>query len=168
MGRMNKFCNCIPMRTGVIIIAILCLAVGIICGIPFILNLHLRINDSHYILQPLDYIALVIISLMILVSCFGLIIVCCAESARLLKVYSWLFFFIVFLTYVCAVYMTIVIASSSYLKHSWPYIIVIFICVFIGTYFAKVISDYASSVNAKQNNAQTPGRMEDSNVTNSQ
>ncbi|CAG8827573.1 20948_t:CDS:2, partial [Racocetra persica] len=142
-------------------------AVAIIGGLLFIRSLQIAVDFRNYTLNALDYITLVIFSLMILVSGFGLTVVCSAESARLLKVFSWLFNLIVLLQYVYAVFITIEISSSAYSKYFWHTIIFSFIDAFIATYFAKVISDYASSTKDVQDDTPTPGRMEVSNVTNS-
>ncbi|CAG8682406.1 34816_t:CDS:2, partial [Racocetra persica] len=63
MARMNRCCGCIPMRPGVITIALLSLAGGIL---GLIQNIQLLTNSYYYILGSSGYVASVVNSLTIL------------------------------------------------------------------------------------------------------
>ncbi|CAG8628696.1 18183_t:CDS:2 [Cetraspora pellucida] len=165
MARMNRCCGCIAMRPGVITITIFTLAGGIL---GLIQNIQILTDYYYYVLGSSAYVAMVANSLTILVAGFGLIVVCCAESARLLKTFSGLFIFIVFIHYAYAIYITIVVATSGYFRYFTTLVILSFIGAFLLSYFAKVISDYAASAKEEQDNYITPRRMETSDVTNNQ
>ncbi|CAG8571155.1 1774_t:CDS:2, partial [Scutellospora calospora] len=165
MAPMNKCCGCISMRSGVITIAILWMSGGIY---GLIQNFQLLSDNYQYIIGSTVQIALAVNSLTILISGFGLMVVCCAESARLLQIFSGLFIFVVVIHFIYAIYFAIVVSSSGYWSYYEYYTINHFVGAILGVYFAKVIADYAKIVRLEQNNTQTLGIIEASNIANNQ
>ncbi|CAG8602597.1 2160_t:CDS:2, partial [Racocetra persica] len=120
------------------------------------------------ILGSTAQIALVINCLTAAITLFGLFVVCCGESAQALKIYSGLFILAVIVHFIYAIYFVFVAASNDVLRYYMGTAISQFVGYLFGVCFAKVIVDYTKLVGLEQQNAQTPGRVEASNMTNHQ
>ncbi|CAG8545671.1 16163_t:CDS:2, partial [Dentiscutata erythropus] len=113
-------------------------------------------------------IAIAINSATILITSFGLMVVCCAESAKLMEVYSGFYTFIVIVHIIYAIYFFIAASSNYILDYFMRIAIYQLIGAFIGVYFAKLIAGYAKSLKLNQDSVQTPRKVEDPNMTNNQ
>ncbi|CAG8513810.1 16275_t:CDS:2 [Cetraspora pellucida] len=168
MARMDKCCGCIPMRAGVITIAIFWLIIGIYNLIQNIEFQLIAVKDYYSnVYKTLEIVikyALIINSLTILVTVFGIIVVCSMGSARLLKIFLGLYILIIVLHLIHAIYFTVVISSYEFFDFFIDITIKNFIGPLIGIYFAKVIADYIAIVES----ATTSRTIEDSEVANNQ
>ncbi|CAG8483244.1 12046_t:CDS:2, partial [Dentiscutata erythropus] len=140
--------------------------IGGVLGI--IQNIQILTTPYINILGSSGIIALVINSLTTLVSGYGLIVICCSESPRSLKILSGLFIFIVILHFLYGIYLIIITAVNDVLSYFVSFIILHFVGAFLGFYFARVVSDYAKIVRHEKGDISSPRRIEGSNVTNNQ
>ncbi|CAG8598499.1 3524_t:CDS:2, partial [Dentiscutata heterogama] len=113
-------------------------------------------------------IAIAINSTTILITCFGLIVICCTESAQLMEVYSGFYIFIVIVHIIYAIYFFIAASSNNILDYFMKVATYQLIGACIGVYFAKLIAGYAKSLKVNQDSVQTPRKVEAPNTTNNQ
>ncbi|CAG8730641.1 7376_t:CDS:2 [Cetraspora pellucida] len=157
---------CVTTKQAVVIIALLWMCGGIVGAVQ---NYMLLSDPYLYEIGSTGHIALVINCLTVAITLFGLFAVNCGqESVQSLKIFSGLFILAVILHLIYAIYFIIVVSSNGILG-SYPGItIYLFVGPLIGAYFAKIIADYTKIVELRQQNVQTPGRVEASNTTNNQ
>ncbi|KAF0556431.1 hypothetical protein F8M41_015344 [Gigaspora margarita] len=102
----------------------------------------------------------------IAITCFGLIVVSCSNSAQLVKIFSRLYILVVIVHIIYSIYFCIIVSSHDVLYYYLRITIYQFIGSLLGIYFAKIIVDYAKFVELNQNNVQTPAKVP--NVTDHQ
>ncbi|CAG8508085.1 10914_t:CDS:2 [Dentiscutata erythropus] len=186
----TKCCCCIPLRGGVIIITLLSLIGTVLNIVSDILSI---VNGGNNNNKTTSIISLIFGTLFFPIFVFGLFVLCCAKTARLLRIYSILYNIFTAIEIIGIIISIILffVFKNSYVNdcininqsngsssndpvgdcnHEFRVVGIVLVIIYIIViilliHFALVIAAYAANRRAKEDNASSGREVSESNVS---